>query len=118
MTDRTVEYLLTLDPAFLPKAWQFVSSLREMGAPVVIVAGGARRNPTEQQRLVAMGRSRTTKSKHLVGKAIDIDLYGVNRNAVPKWFWDAVGPYGESLGMRWGGRWVSPYDPGHFEDTV
>jgi hypothetical protein len=29
-----------------------------------------------------------------------------------------IGPWAElSLGLKWGGRWLDPYDPGHFEAT-
>jgi hypothetical protein len=31
--------------------------------------------------------------------------------------WKKVGAVGEQLGLRWGGRWRNPYDPGHFEWT-
>jgi len=31
--------------------------------------------------------------------------------------WRKVGTAGERLGLRWGGRWRHPYDPGHFEWT-
>jgi len=34
---------------------------------------------------------------------------------VPNVGWDAVGPFGESLGLTWGGRWSGLWDPGHFE---
>ena len=29
--------------------------------------------------------------------------------------WKAIGEEGESRGLRWGGRWAVPYDPGHLE---
>jgi hypothetical protein len=31
--------------------------------------------------------------------------------------WLKIGVEGEKLGLRWGGRWRKPYDPGHFEWT-
>ncbi len=29
--------------------------------------------------------------------------------------WDAIGEVGEAAGLRWGGRWKDPHDPGHLE---
>jgi hypothetical protein len=40
-------------------------------------------------------------------------------DALPVWnnarLWKKIGMLGERLGLRWGGRWRVPYDPGHFE---
>ena len=42
-------------------------------------------------------------------------------DSVAQWddarLWKKVGTTGEQLGLRWGGRWRNPYDPGHFEWT-
>lgn len=69
----------------------------------------------EQRVLVNRGLSRTLRSKHLEGRAFDVDVLGMNRDAVPRWWFAALGQYGESLGLKWGGRWQTIYDPGHFE---
>lgn len=69
-----------------------------------------------------MGRKYTNsgggKSKHQYGLAVDV-VPIVNGKAV--WdnvvLWRKVGVIGERLGLRWGGRWKHPYDPGHFEWT-
>lgn len=55
--------------------------------------------------------------------AIDVAPYLVYQQLGPdKVNWDArdsvwftIGQIGERLGLRWGGRWTSPNDPGHFE---
>lgn len=45
-------------------------------------------------------------SKHEQGLAVDLRMSGVSANT--------VGALGESMGLRWGGRFSKP-DPGHFE---
>lgn len=93
-----------------------VSALREAGVPCIIQQSGARRGYLEQTRLVLAGRSRTLRSAHLAGKAFDIDVAGIDRSDIPRAFWNVVGPWAErQLGLKWGGRWSDPWDPGHFE---
>lgn len=111
--DRTLEYLYTLDPALMPIAYEFIVTLRENGVDAILTSG--RRSSAEQYALIRAGRTTATKSKHLTGRAFDFSVYGYTWSTLPKWFWDAVGPFGESLGLTWGGRWVNPYDPGHFQ---
>ena len=114
MADNTLNLLLDLDPAIQPTAFRFINLGRQYGFPVVVTSG--RRTVAEQQRLVAAGRSTTMKSKHLEGLAFDIDMYGWNRDSVPSWvWWDWMGPMGEQIGLRWGGRWSTFVDVGHFE---
>lgn len=55
------------------------------------------------------------QSKHLSGQAFDVDVVGWSRDALPRWWWLALGQYAERLGLRWGGRWTTFYDAGHFE---
>ena len=103
-----------LEPATASRAVYLITAVRQSGIPLITTSG--RRSSAEQAALVAAGRSRTMNSKHLQGKAFDVDIYGWDRNSIPKWFWDALGPWAErSLGLIWGGRWQSIYDPGHFE---
>ena len=115
--DPTWAQLLTLDHGFRDVVLQFINELRSVHKlPAVIQPGGALRSSSEQTRLVAAGRSRTQTSRHLAGRAVDIDFYGLGRNAVPSWVWAEVGPIGESYGLTWGGRWKNFPDVGHFED--
>lgn len=114
--DPTPTSINSLDPKIRPAAVALVNGLRQAGVPVFIQASGARRTTDEQQRLVQSGRSQTYRSKHLLGLAFDIDIRGFRREEIPKWFWDELGPAAEAyLGLRWGGRFKSLYDPGHFE---
>ena len=111
--DRTQYWLDTLDNFTAARAEYFIDSLRRAGLPIVITSG--RRTPQEQRVLVASGKSTTQNSRHLTGQAFDVDIYGQDRNRVPAWIWNSIGPYGEQLGLRWGGRWTSFRDVGHFE---
>jgi uncharacterized protein YcbK (DUF882 family) len=112
--DPTEANLVTLSPALVPLAVALVNGCRDAGWPVYI--SSARRSIDEQQRLVGIGRSQTLRSKHLEGLAFDIDVLGLSRDQIPKAFWNALGPAAEQyLGLKWGGRWETLYDPGHFE---
>lgn len=72
---------------------------------------------------MAKGTSSAVRSKHLDGLAIDVCPYlEYSANGPDKLNWDTsakewaiMGKIGESLGLRWGGRWKKPHDPGHFE---
>lgn len=56
------------------------------------------------------------QSKHLLGKAFDVDVFGFGRDDVPLWVWEEIGPWAEmQLGLKWGGRFTSIRDLGHFE---
>lgn len=55
--------------------------------------------------------------------AIDLAPFDVYQLAGPdkiKWdglhpAWGIIGEEAERIGLRWGGRWRSPFDPGHAE---
>jgi len=111
--DQTVQHLNTLQPAVAARGFQFINALRQAGIPAYI--SSSRRTYAEQAALVQRGASRTMQSKHVDGRAFDIDILGYGRDDLPKWWWLAVGMYAERLGLRWGGRWTSFYDAGHFE---
>lgn len=111
--DQTLGHISTLQPPVAARAFQFINDLRRAGIPAYI--SSSRRTAMEQRRLVNRGASKTMQSKHVEGRAFDIDILGYGRDQLPKWWWLAVGKYGESLGLKWGGRWTSFYDAGHFE---
>jgi peptidoglycan L-alanyl-D-glutamate endopeptidase CwlK len=113
MTDRTEELIAELDWYTASSAVDLINRLRRAGYPAVITS--ARRSPQEQKTLLQQGRTTTLRSKHLTGQAFDVDMYGWNRDRVPAWAWDVVGPAGEASGLKWGGRWKSFRDVGHFE---
>jgi hypothetical protein len=110
--DNTAALIATLDAQTQRLAIEYVNRIRSAHElPLVITS--ARRSDAEQSRLVAQGLSKTLQSKHVVGRAFDVDMYGWNRDRVPRWVWDEIGPVGEQLGFKWGGRWG--WDWGHFE---
>lgn len=116
MSDSTQALLNDLDPFLQTRAAFLINSLRDLGIPAVIVAQGGRRTVEEQARLVEARLSRTMRSKHVLGRAFDLDILGYRRDDIPRDFWNALGPWAEEyLGLTWGGRWANPYDPGHFE---
>jgi peptidoglycan L-alanyl-D-glutamate endopeptidase CwlK len=104
---------MSLEPDTARLAYWLVYAARRAGIPLMITSG--RRSEEEQRVLVGQGRSQTMRSRHLAGEAFDVDVAGLGRDQVPRWVWDALGPYGESLGLDWGGRWRTLVDLGHFE---
>lgn len=116
-----------LDPAFKILAMELLARLVEAGIPVIVV--DTLRTLEEQAAAVKVGFSSTMQGKHLPqppsGKSTAIDvapllvfqLHGPDKL---QWdptdpIWQKMGVIGESLGLRWGGRWKQPHDPGHFE---
>lgn len=109
-----------LSDDFRPLAMQLLARCVEAGIAVVVV--DTLRTPEEHAENLRRGVSWTTRSKHLDGDAIDIapfETYALHGADKIKWdasdtIWKRLGAIGESLGLRWGGRWTIP-DLGHFE---
>ncbi len=109
-----------LDPRFRPVAIELLARCVEAGIQVMII--DTLRTPEEHQANLASGVSWTRHSKHLDGLAIDIcpyDMYQLHGPDKLRWnagdpVWQKIGAIGESLGLRWGGRWKQK-DMGHFE---
>jgi len=112
--DATLRHIDVLSPDIRDAAFWLVYVVRSAGFPLQITSSVRTRQ--EQASFVAQGRSRLARSKHLVGQAFDVDVHGVARDEIPMWFWQQLGWLGEYLGLRWGGRWSDPWDPGHFEN--
>jgi hypothetical protein len=138
MPDRALD---SLSSEFKPLAIEVLARLVERSVMVMIVQTS--RTPEEHQINLANGTSHTSRSKHLPrrlrglivgtaddGKADAIDLcpYETFQLLGPdKLHWSdddrpearaafaAIGEIGEMLGLRWGGRWSEPHDPGHLE---
>lgn len=110
-----------LSPRFKPLAIELLARLTEAGIPVMII--DTLRTPAEHADNVKRGVSKALRSKHLDGDAIDVCPYAIFDADGPdklNWntghpVWKQIGPIGEKLGLRWGGRWHNPHDPGHFE---
>lgn len=114
VTDSTLRHLRQLSPDIQQAAFYLVWAARQAGFALQITS--SLRTRQEQARFFASGASLTLKSKHLIGQAFDVDIHGLGRDEVPLWFWWELGPFAERLGFRWGGRWSSPKDWGHFEN--
>lgn len=110
--------LQALHPYFRDKVFELVRLCKAAGIRLSIVE--SYRTPSKQAEYYAMGKKYTGtpggKSRHQYGVAVDV-VPMVNSVAVwnnPR-LWRKIGVIGEGLGLRWGGRWRVPYDPGHFE---
>lgn len=113
MYDPSPSVIESLEPRTASLCIQLLNAARAAGVP--LIASSGRRSYWEELQLYWAGRSRTLNSRHLTGNAFDVDVIGWSRDALPLAFWNALGPYGERLGLKWGGRWVSLRDLGHFE---
>ena len=110
--------LSALHPYFRDKVMELISICKSKGIELAIVE--TYRTVAKQNEYKTLGKiyTRTSggRSKHQYGLAIDVVPV---IDSVPSWHneavWTKVGPVGEKLGLRWGGRWRHPYDPGHFE---
>lgn len=109
-----------LHPYFRDKVLRLIALCKEKGIELAFVE--TYRTHAKQAEYKGMGkkytRSGAGKSKHQYGFAVDV-VPIVNDTACwhDKALWKRVGVVGEQLGLRWGGRWRTPYDPGHFEWT-
>ncbi len=109
-----------LHPYFRDKVITLISLCKAKGIELAVVE--SYRTHSKQNEYKAMGKKYTRtsggKSKHQYGLAVDIVPM---IDSVAQWnnikLWRKVGAIGEQLGLRWGGRWKSLYDPGHFEWT-
>lgn len=95
---------------------------------IKVTLGETTRSVAEQKNYVKEGKSKTLKSKHLSGLAVDLNLF-VENSGKWKYITDGkeykvLGVYWESLGGTWGGRFgVSSdnydkevgWDANHFE---
>lgn len=112
--------LEALHPYFRDKVIALIARARKAGIELAVVE--TYRTRAKQMEYKSMGRKYTRSgagaSKHQYGLAVDVVPLV---NGVPEWhnraLWHKIGVMGERLGLRWGGRWRKPYDPGHFEWT-
>lgn len=120
-----------LSDRFRPLAFEFLARLNEAGIHVLIV--DTLRTPQEHTANLINGTSRTPLSKHLDGRqrglatagadAMDVcpfEMYSLTGPDKLQWdatnpVWKRIGEIAEGIGLRWGGRWKNPHDPGHVE---
>ncbi|MEI9921787.1 MAG: M15 family metallopeptidase [Bacteroidota bacterium] len=110
--------LSALHPYFRDKVIELISICKSKGIELAVVE--TYRTVAKQNEYKHLGkiytRSSGGRSKHQYGLAVDVVPV---LDSVPSWHneavWKKIGLVGEKLGLRWGGRWRHPYDPGHFE---
>lgn len=140
MNDRSLD---SLSSAFYVSACEWVARVTARGVAVMIVQTS--RTATEHAANLAAGTSGTSFSLHLPRRlrvstlkglpedelgmdaekadAMDIAPYEIYQAHGPdKLNWNAddpafgiIGEEAERVGLRWGGRWRFPRDPGHAE---
>jgi hypothetical protein len=117
---RMITDLNALHPYFRDKMLLLIQNCKTKGIEISVVESF--RTKAKQAEYFGMGRKYTRsiggKSKHQYGLACDV-VPIVNDTASwdNKELWKKIGVEGERLGLRWGGRWRTPYDPAHFEWT-
>lgn len=112
--------LRALHPYFRDRVVALIAACKARGIELAVVE--TYRTHAKQHEYKTMGNGYTNsaagRSKHQYGLAVDVVPIvkgtAVWNNAA---LWRKVGLAGEKLGLRWGGRWKRPYDPGHFEWT-
>lgn len=112
--------LESLHPYFRDRVLELIRVCAEKGINLAVVE--TYRTHAKQNEYRSMGRNYTRSgaghSKHQYGLAVDVVAMN---DTIPQWnnyaLWRKIGMAGEKLGLRWGGRWRHPYDPGHFEWT-
>ena len=113
--------LSSLHPYFRDQVLKLIAKCKSKGIELAIVE--TYRTHAKQHEYKTMGGDYTTakagQSRHQYGLAVDVVPIVKSK---PVWnsasLWRKIGAAGEKLGMRWGGRWRNPYDPGHFEWTA
>ena len=113
-----ITHLNALHPFFRDQVITLINKCKTKGIELAVVE--TYRTHAKQHEYKSMGKKYTNsaagRSRHQYGLAIDVvpvvDSVAVWDNAA---LWRKIGVIGEKLGLRWGGRWRNPYDPGHFE---
>ena len=104
-----------LADSFRPLAEKLIAACKAAGIPLAII--DTLRTEAEHAANLAKGVSWVKRSKHMDGLAIDVCPQVLLREkgwAPASPLWTTIGVIGESLGLRWGGRWRVK-DLGHFE---
>lgn len=120
----SLNLIATLQTPVQPIAISFLQKCEDAGVPCKVVQGT--RTFEQQQAIYDQGRTapgsivtkaRPGDSYHQYGLAFDV--VPLAYESLPDWnpsgpAWETIGQIGESMGLKWGGRWTTPDKP-HFE---
>ena len=108
-----LEKLDNLDPAFVAKARYVVNEMEKSGWKIRIVWG--MRSYEENKALADAGFAKRD-SAHLTGRALDLIDQRLAYNFSPgHQYAQDLSRIAKSVGLIWGGDWISPWDPCHIE---
>lgn len=104
--------------AFLQDVAKLITFAHEKGFK--LTGGELWRTPEQQDIYVKTGRSATKNSYHLRRLAIDFNIFVNGELIKSAQQAQELGNYWESLHNqnRWGGNFIKPVDPPHFERRV
>ncbi len=104
--------------AFLQDVAKLIQKAAELG--ITLTGGELYRTPEQQEIYLKTGKSKTSKSKHLERKAIDLNFFIDGKLTYDKKAIQPLGDYWESLNPanRWGGNFTSFTDVPHFERNI
>jgi peptidoglycan L-alanyl-D-glutamate endopeptidase CwlK len=112
-----------LNPRVQKKADSLLSTLNAKGIDARL--GETFRTTEQQNQKFLMGSSTTTlrggESYHNFALAFDIKIYTPNGQYITNGsnpLYTTAGEIGKSLGLTWGGDWIKPFDPSHFQLTA
>lgn len=111
MIDRTAELLDDLHPWMQVRAWWLIYAARRSGIPMHIISG-------RRSYIANRDAGGASKSYHLAGDAVDVAIYGYERDDIPFQWWQQVGEWAEqNLELFWGGRFMHSGSPdvNHFD---
>lgn len=115
-----------LQEPFRTKVRGILSDAMERRTYFVVVETA--RDFARQEQLVAQGKSKTLKSKHLQGLAVDVapvevydcEHYSLRVKEVSFWSghpsWKVLAELAEKWGVTWGGNWETFKDYPHLEE--
>lgn len=119
---RSEAAIATLHPRAQPMARELVQGAAAHGITIVVTS--ALRTYAEQDMIFSQGRTRAgsivTKarggwSNHNFGIAFDVTIFAGGKPLYESPLYKAVAAIGKSLGLTWGGDWVTIHDEPHYE---
>jgi peptidoglycan L-alanyl-D-glutamate endopeptidase CwlK len=115
-SSRSYDRMRGVDPRLIA-----IAALALKRSEIDFVVTEGLRTTERQRQLVAAGASRTMKSKHIVGRAIDVAAYHCGE---VRWDWPLYEKIAAAMlsaaadlnvSITWGGHWTSLKDGPHFE---